>query len=526
MSAEEDSQTTESPPASENMPLSFQSPPSDVNFEELLKFFAVGVKIGPTYDLLQMQCIQLINRDYDTLVIDAKGSLCSSYPRQIIVPCAEKYPHPSFSSVSPDLAKALSSETDLHNLFMTSKPARCRERFVVPVFLFNNKVVCRSATLSTYLESVGRQVLSSGRQVLSSVTGSVRPRTSEGSDSVATDSEPLTVEREQEEDEQQQQQPPTQAQELPEQQEVGDQEPMAEPAEPGLEPEEEQVPAAVDKKNLPLDAFARHSDARLMTHLNVGEIFDLMVEDKKVKYMLYCSSSEKVDEYNLYCNFHINCIPYPGCEYFKEVAHNKFNPEGMIFNWEQPAVTSQCQIPYKSNLDIDWSQYKTWDLAQLTQNYLLLILHCLADKNSSAGVLVHCISGWDRTPMFICLLRLSLWADGAIHQSLCAREMLLLTLAYDWMLFGHQFQTRLAAGEPIFYFCFNFLRFIEDERYSVIPSDKADDSSRQTRKGRLSEIRELFLSIYQKAESHGHFASSHWSLGNAVLSSVRTYLQV
>ncbi len=54
------------------------------------------------------------------------------------------------------------------------------------------------------------------------------------------------------------------------------------------------------------------------------------------------------------------------------------------------------------------------------------------------GLLVHCISGWDRTPMFISLLRLSLWADGWIHQSLTVEEMLYLTLAYDWYLFGYE----------------------------------------------------------------------------------------
>lgn len=35
-----------------------------------------------------------------------------------------------------------------------------------------------------------------------------------------------------------------------------------------------------------------------------------------------------------------------------------------------------------------------------------------------SGLLVHCISGWDRTPLFISLLRLSLWAvsmDGLGH---------------------------------------------------------------------------------------------------------------
>ena len=51
-------------------------------------------------------------------------------------------------------------------------------------------------------------------------------------------------------------------------------------------------------------------------------------------------------------------------------------------------------------------------------------------------MLVHCISGWDRTPLFVSLLRLSLWADGAIHKSLSAVEIVYLTLAYDWYLFG------------------------------------------------------------------------------------------
>lgn len=54
----------------------------------------------------------------------------------------------------------------------------------------------------------------------------------------------------------------------------------------------------------------------------------------------------------------------------------------------------------------------------------------------SAGLLVHCISGWDRTPLFVSLLRLSLWADGEAHKSLKPLEILYLTLAYDWFLFG------------------------------------------------------------------------------------------
>lgn len=41
-------------------------------------------------------------------------------------------------------------------------------------------------------------------------------------------------------------------------------------------------------------------------------------------------------------------------------------------------------------------------------------LLCVADEN---GLLVHCISGWDRTPLFVSLLRLSLWAVS-IHSCL------------------------------------------------------------------------------------------------------------
>ena len=67
------------------------------------------------------------------------------------------------------------------------------------------------------------------------------------------------------------------------------------------------------------------------------------------------------------------------------------------------------------------------------------------------GMLIHCVSGWDRTPLFVSLLRLSLWAvsyytisnstnacvqDGKIHKSLCAAEILYFTIAYDWLLFG------------------------------------------------------------------------------------------
>ena len=48
-------------------------------------------------------------------------------------------------------------------------------------------------------------------------------------------------------------------------------------------------------------------------------------------------------------------------------------------------------------------------MVALTQNYVRLMLAYLR-RDTKGGLLVHCISGWDRTPLFVALLRMSLWA--------------------------------------------------------------------------------------------------------------------
>jgi hypothetical protein len=50
------------------------------------------------------------------------------------------------------------------------------------------------------------------------------------------------------------------------------------------------------------------------------------------------------------------------------------------------------------------------------------------------------IIGWDRTPLYISLLRILLWAEGLVHQSLDVDQMLYLTVAYDWLLFGYAYR--------------------------------------------------------------------------------------
>uniref|UniRef100_A0A672MDR8 Myotubularin related protein 14 n=1 Tax=Sinocyclocheilus grahami TaxID=75366 RepID=A0A672MDR8_SINGR len=181
----------------------------------------------------------------------------------------------------------------------------------------------------------------------------------------------------------------------------------------------------------------RGSDIKLLKYLSVRYICDLMVENKKVKFGLNVTSSEKVDKAQRYADFTLLSVPYPGCEFFREYKDRDYTAEGLVFNWNQDYVDAPLTIPacFTKNLNINWSEYQSWDLVQQTQNYLKLLLHII-NSDDENGLLVHCISGWDRTPLFVSLLRLSLWADGAIHASLEPSEILYLTIAYDWFLFG------------------------------------------------------------------------------------------
>jgi len=73
---------------------------------------------------------------------------------------------------------------------------------------------------------------------------------------------------------------------------------------------------------------------------------------------------------------------------------------------------------------------------------------------------------------------MTLWADGRIHQSLNATELLFLTIAYDWFLFGHGLPERLQRGEEVFFFCFYFLKNIVSDDFSVNTSSRRASEKR------------------------------------------------
>ncbi|CAG2183113.1 unnamed protein product, partial [Oppiella nova] len=106
-------------------------------------------------------------------------------------------------------------------------------------------------------------------------------------------------------------------------------------------------------------------------------------------------------------------LPYPGCEFFKDYRDNGYSAEGLVYDWKQHFVDADLIVPNDDHicdqLNIDWNQYRNWDVIRLTQNYLKLLL--LYFNQTDSSILIHCISGWDRTPLFTSLLRLSLWAD-------------------------------------------------------------------------------------------------------------------
>ncbi|POI33862.1 hypothetical protein CIB84_002387, partial [Bambusicola thoracicus] len=187
----------------------------------------------------------------------------------------------------------------LQDLINRSKMARCRGRFVCPVILYKGKHICRSATLAGWGELYGR----TGYNYIFSG----------GSDDAWADAEDIS------EDD-----------------------------------------SALRNADSQLFDKVRGHDIKLLRYLSVRYICDLMVENKKVKFGLNVTSSEKVDKAQRYADFTLLSIPYPGCEFFKEYKDRDYTAEGLIFNWKQDYVDAPLSIPASvtQSLSIDWSEYQ------------------------------------------------------------------------------------------------------------------------------------------------------------------------
>ncbi|XP_037035926.1 myotubularin-related protein 14 isoform X2 [Bradysia coprophila] len=363
-------------------------------------------------------CASLLQLDYTIAEIpNYNGDLSTNYPSHILVPESEK-PR-SGSSPAVIYEQQTFDAVKFRDLIKSARLARCRARFPIPVIFYRGKYVCRSATLSGGAEIYTRSGFdyfygsSNGGKVNDEIDDDEAIEVVEGfgADSAAREIKSKLIDW-----------------------------------------------VYID--------HVRQQDKKLIKYMNVGTIVDFMVENKKVKYGFNVTSSEKIDKEKRYAEFNIICLPYPGCEFFKLYKENGYNGENLKFNWQQNYVDAKIYVPedvQAPSLNIDWTEYENWDIIRMTQNYVKLLLKYL--RENSNGMLVHCISGWDRTPLFISLLRILLWADGAVHQSLNAHQMLYFTLAYDWYLFGHNLPDRLSKGEEILFFCFYVLKFFHSDEY-------------------------------------------------------------
>ncbi|XP_078343302.1 phosphatidylinositol-3,5-bisphosphate 3-phosphatase MTMR14-like isoform X2 [Oculina patagonica] len=380
---------------------------------------------------IQKKCLQLFAKDYKfTTITNNNGDLCGHYPLKLVILESKLNAN---ESEKTDSSQKANDAKKLKDLFVKARFARCRSRFVVPVILFEGKNICRSATLSGGAEIYGR----SGYDFLFA-----------GGESIPDDP-------------------------LEDLNGVNGTGPL------------------YSSGDYDLFDRIRGQDIRLLKTLRVKYICDLMVEKKKVKFGMRVSSSEKVDKIQRYSDFCLCSVPYPGCEFFRDFKDNEYNADGLHFNWQQDYVDTKFSVPdlLLNHKGIEWNNYQSWDLVTLTQNYLHLLIACV--KDGEGGLLIHCISGWDRTPLFVSLLRMSLWADGRIHQSLSAVELLFLTIAYDWFLFGHGLPERLQRGEEVFFFCFNFLKNIASDDFSVNSSPRRTCAKRSDSIGQFDEDRLL-----------------------------------
>ncbi|XP_063953447.1 myotubularin-related protein 14-like isoform X3 [Lytechinus pictus] len=399
----------------------------------------------------ERKCLALFAKDYKySVILNSNGELCGHYPGKLVV--LEYMLGTDGLLGERDHVESMYDVAKLREMMCRSRFARCRERFVMPVILCDGKHICRSATLSGGPEIYGR----SGFNYFFSGGESAEPEDEETFTSLSRS-------------------------------------------------------PSTSSNDWPLFDRYRGQDIKLLKMLSVTTVCDLMLENKKVKFGVNVTSSEKVDKEHRYSDFCLLSLPYPGCEFFKDFRDNGFNGVNLFFDWSQDFVDADLSIPDRvaTATGIDWHVYRSWDLVRITQNYLKLLLFLIKDGDS--GVLVHCISGWDRTPLFISLLRLSLWADCKAHANLSAAEILYLTIAYDWLLFGHNLCDRLGKGEDVFFFCFNFLKHITSDDFSLIQRRRHRASSRADSESCLEPMVLLDLE-----ESRKHKLGSNSSLSSNI----------
>jgi len=107
------------------------------------------------------------------------------------------------------------------------------------------------------------------------------------------------------------------------------------------------------------------ADIALLTALNVTNICDLMVEQKKRKLGFFVSSSEKAEE-GRYDQFAISAVPFPGCEFFRKYKANGHQGEALCFDWNHSEVNAELNLTVPVRASFRWEDYRRWDIVSLS----------------------------------------------------------------------------------------------------------------------------------------------------------------
>ena len=67
-------------------------------------------------------------------------------------------------------------------------------------------------------------------------------------------------------------------------------------------------------------------------------------------------------------------------------------------------IIFQC-IYEPHNYRYEWKDYMSWNIIELTQNYVRYILNLIRENDPSEGILLHCISGTTTFPL-LCFVKL------------------------------------------------------------------------------------------------------------------------
>ncbi|KNC48714.1 MTMR14 protein [Thecamonas trahens ATCC 50062] len=367
----------------------------------------------PVVDAALETAERLAAVDYEVVrVANPGGILCGTYAARVLILNAR---------AADARAPGPTDSATLQALFFKARQARVRGRFVVPVIPFRGRFICRSSTLASKKEALGQTVLFTAKSSLRFASA------------------------------------------------------VATPVDDASELEVEGATASRTAATGDIVDRAREADIALLKALGVRYVCDLMVEGRKVKWGMFVCSSEKVDSFQRYqrAGISINAIPYPGVEHFAAFAAAPEAADELVFDWSHAECNSvlalDAPLPGRA-AHLSWQHYQSWSLVTMTESYLLFMLGLLDDRHEPAGLLVHCISGWDRTPLFISLLRLSLWADGLAHASLSPQAILYFTLVYDWMAFSHKLRDRASRHEDILPFCFFMLPRIAAQHFALAPA--------------------------------------------------------